>query len=209
MSIKMVLINSALRILQVPHTPNNRRSNGLVSPKWTNIKKIYGNYIIYNHQTPKISKARTFVVSFCNQKKWHEKNIATWGHHVAALSAAKVESGSWCPWEAKPVGDGRWHVYLCQVNICLLVTIYIHIFHVCYCIYMVSIVYISVAISDYIHISYMYVIVQMFFFTVSKLSLKIYRSYLGPSPTSLKLTLPTFLPLKVFDPSLTAWLICI
>ena len=81
----------------------------------------------------------------------------------------------------------------------------IHIFHVYMLlyIYMVSIVYICCNIRLYTHIIYVCNCTDVFF-TVSKLSLKIYRSYLGPSPTSLKLILPTFLPLKVFDPSLTA-----
>ena len=156
-------------------------------PEMNQHENIYGNYIIYNHQTPKISKARRFVVSFCNQKNGTQKKVATWGHHVAAFSAAKVESGSWWPWEAKPVG---WKVarismpgeYLFISNNIYIYTYFMYV--IIYCIlyvyiYMVSIVYICCNIRLYTHIIYVCKYTDVFF-TVSKLSLKIYRSDLGP-----------------------------
>lgn len=141
MSIKMVLINSALRILQVPHTPNNRRSNGLVSPKWTNMKiymEITSSITTKLQRFPKISKDLLFLFA---TKKMARKKVATWGHHVAAFSAAKVESGSWWPWEAKPVGWKVARISMPGEYLFIGNNIYIYIFHVCYYILYIICIY--------------------------------------------------------------------
>lgn len=203
MSIKMVLINSALRILQVPHTPNNRRSNGLVSPKWTNMKiymEITSSITTKLQRFPKISKDLLFLFA---TKKMARKKVATWGHHVAAFSAAKVESGSWWPWEAKPVGWKVARISMPGEYLFIGNNIYIYFMYVI--IYCILYVYINGIYSVYLlqyQIIYTYHIYVCkytdVFFHSFQVVLENIQKWFGPicSPTSLKLILPALLPLR-------------
>lgn len=177
---------------------------------------IKHTYIItwnLHHLQPPKSKdfqSKKLWCVFLQQNKWHENKsrLEVITSQLWVLPKWSLDLGAH---ERPNLGDGRRQVYLCQVNICLLVTVYIYFMYVILYIYIYIwyLLCISVAISDYTHISYiyMYIIIQMFFSQFPSCLENIQQWFLDPSPTSLKLILPTFLPLKVFDPSLTAWLI--
>ena len=140
MSIKMVLINSALRILQVPHTPNNRRSNGLVSPKWTNMKIYMEITSSITTKLQRFPKQEDLLFLFATKKMARKKKsrLEVITSQLSVLLKWSLDLGA----HGRP-NLGGWKVArISMPGEYLFISNNVHIFHVCYCILYIVYIYI-------------------------------------------------------------------